>query len=538
MVEPERAQSSRKHLFLIALAGSVVMLFACLPELVGYALYGPAFMGVPNGLDLLDSLYYVERARAGMDGQLFVSNLHTPELDRLYPQVNPLALVMGLALRAAGLPAAAYPLVAKLLFGSLLLAFLGWLCLRVFEPGERAVGLCHAWAAGGLFWTFELIRPLAPDAQARYGDRLGTLRPESDSFLTFYSQAHLSLAAVLLLAALGALLLCERPRTGIAAACTALLALIHPYEVITLGAVSLTWLLTAWWSARDRLPDRSRAVVLTLAAAVPPFLFHYLTSYHTTVSQGMADDFWVGPFDFAFGFGQPLLFALYFLLQAGRGQAGPGRLPSDTRIWAIWLLLAPFLLLNPLLYFRRKLALGLAVPIAVLGARGTLLFARTMCQNRPRLAAAALTLMTFLACATSIDVVVRDVAGIRSGCFPPVLPADLHQVALWLGREGQIGGTVLAQPAYLAQLLPGIAGRRVFLGWRFQTADPAEKERELQRFLDAATPGNERAAFLRRWGIARVVLPRELCTTLETQRWPFLEQLAAFGDFVIYGVRR
>ena len=525
-----------KPLLATCLAGVAVLLFACLPEMTGWACHGRAFLGVPNSQSLLDNLVYVEMARNGAAGQFLPPNLHTAEAGARHPQCLTLPLAAGWVMARLGLPVRLFPFVTKVVFGALLLVFLGGLARRVMAPGERVVGLAHLWLGAGLFWALDLPSLARGEPVQAYLDRQLTLQLDHSSYFAFYGLGHLALALVLLVGCLWALFLRERPFAARAAGCAALLAVVHPYDLLIAAAVGGCMLLVSSVRERGMVASRLTAAAIAGAAALPGAVFHYWYSYRSTAGLQM-DAHWLGPADYVWSFGQPLLLAGYYVVKEvlprrrGPDQAGPG-LPPDTALWLCWLAVAPLLLFNPYLFFRRKLALGLCVPIAILGARGALLLARTCVPARAR--PAVLALLTAAACLTPVDVTLRDAVLAARGNFPQVLPADTQQVLEYLSSG--VSGVVLAEPPFLSQLAPALAGRKVFQGWSIFVLDVDGKTAARKAFLAPGTAPEARRGFLASYGITEVVLPRDLCETIGADGLPFLTRQASFGGYTVYRV--
>ncbi|MBI3890907.1 MAG: hypothetical protein HY303_05200 [Candidatus Wallbacteria bacterium] len=520
----------------VLLAAAAVLLLACAPEIAGFLAHGRDFLGVPDKLDLLDNLVYIERAGQAPAGLTSFPNLHTSEAGAINPQVVPLPWTIGWLLRACGIRATLYPFVSKLVIGAVTLVFLALLAARLFSPADRPVGLAHLWLAGGLFWTLDFNWMARGGTTIEYQNLLAVLQPDSSNFFALYFHAHVALALVLLVGCLWTIFLARRPRPFAAAALGAGIAVLHTYDLVPLAAVCALHL--AYLRARN--PGRFRAclpaVVAALAAAVPPALLQFRNSY-LGVHGFQMDDYWLGASNYLFGYGQPLLFGVYYLISEAGWRAESHEDATDTPLWVAWLVAAPWMLVNPYLFFRRKLALGLSVPVAVLGARGVVLFCRSVLPDKPRPQRALAAVLTLAACLSSFDVPLRDAAGAVRGEFPMVLSSEIRAVLERLARDATSGGVVLAQPDYVSQLIPALAGRRVFRGWSIYLRDPVRRAAELKEFLAPGTSASERAAFLERHGITDVVLTEPQCKEIGADRLSFLQRVAQHADLVVFRVR-
>ncbi len=539
-VPSRQVQHSLKGRVVLCLAGLLVLLIASLPEIVGHTVHGDRFLGVPSGLDLLDTFHYVERAREGARGTLLATNLHSAEPDVIHPQLNLLPSVAGVLMGLAGIPALYYPWLAKLIFGSILLTVLAMLAGRVFTPSEHGPGLVMLWLGAGAFWVLDATSLLSEGpSMPSYIDRMTTLQPDNVTFFTFYYQGHLALALALILGCLWQIFLSSSPSRTRAPAMGFVLGFIHPYDVIPLAVVTMGQLL--WMAARRQagIGERFRVAVLTGVAAGLPLVFHYLSSY-----QGFrklrVDDHWLGPVDYVYSFGLPLLFTLYFMIS----NIGPGREEHEAdstgfSLWVVWVLMVPFLLFYPGFYFRRKLALGLSVPLAILGAKGAVRFCRSVTGDRPMAARCLLGFFILCSCLTPLDVVARDTTLVLQGHHPPVMTEELRDLIRWVNSErDEDRGTVLVVPSHLSQLFPGVTGRRVYSGWIIFVKDPDGKARELKVFLDASTTTLEREKFLRRHHVDLLILSATDMERTGLQADPSLTLAARFGNLAVLDVAR
>ncbi|MBI4871432.1 MAG: hypothetical protein HY814_07685 [Candidatus Riflebacteria bacterium] len=531
-----------------------VLLLACLPEVAGFVLHGDRFLGVPNSHDLLDNLSYVERARSAREGRFAFPNLHTAE-DQDNPQLNVLPWLLGWLMGLLGSSPMLYCILTKVVFAALALAALAWLATRVLRAEERTVGLFYLVLSGGFFWTLDVPSLWRGPSQLSYLERLAIVQPESANFFLLYFHGHMALALALLLGCLYASFLARPARPRLAFGTAMALALFHPYDSLTLATVSGAYLAWLFWAERDRFGPCLRAALAAGAGTLGPAVVHFTVSY-TRFASFERDDYWLRAPDLLFGYGQPLVLALYFAAMAApklRDAESRRRFGDDTPLWCAWLLVAPLLIANPWFYFRRKLALGLSVPVAILAARGTLLLAARVLPDKPeppppmpspggggrrggqpRGRRVVVAVLTAMACFTPVDVVVRDLVTIAQGRFPTVLSPDLRKVCDWLEAESPPGRVVLALPDSVSQLLPGVAGRRVFKGWSIFVQDLPGKRARQTHFLAPETGLAWRESFLFENGIDRVVLDDEHSRLLGADRWPFLEQAARFGAFTIF----
>jgi hypothetical protein len=364
--------------------------------------------------------------------------------------------------------------------------------------------------------------------------------PESITFLTIYLNPLFATSMALLLAAM---LLGERAlrRGGLASAAGAglaalLLANIHTYDVVPLVAVLTTWLVIT--AGLDNRWDwrRARAYGLILGLALPAVLWqaHLIRSDPLYAAKANTLTPTPGLLTMLLTCGLLTPLALWGAVLGGRRRHGPSRFLAT---WAAVHFLCLFLPLS-LFPFQRKMAEGLHLPLAILAAAGlydlcrrlatvvaygaTLpeirrhgrirqvledLAARRAAWLRPLLAAGLLLLMpsNLVFVADSLDnVASNNQEKTQRALMPPFcLPeVDMEAIA-WLDHNLPPDAVILCLPL-VGNYLPGLTGRRVYVGHWAETIDFGRKLGEYQHFMRGGGSAQEKAQWLRDNGITYV----------------------------------
>ena len=404
----------------------------------------------------------------------------------------------------------------------------------LFLPAERwrrwAVVL--ATAGAGLGWL------LVPWARLSWAGPLCFYSPETYGFLAALLLPHLLWARALLLWILRRVLLASpRRMEWQAAALAALLAWLHPLELLPLVAVLGGWgggtVLWAWWRqgkpeairrARQIAPRAGPALaVASLAAGGYAWLARVNPYLRVWTAQNLlpSPPWW----QYGLAYGWLLPFAWWGRWRWRRGG-------WRTVLPLVWVALSPALVYAPLTV-QRRLADGVWVAWAVLAAAGLAEAARRWGHSRVRKLAWGV-----LGMAVVPNVLV--LVGVMGMAFRHAPPAFLpeREVAAFqaLGAQVASGDGVLAAYA-TGNALPAWAPVRVVAGLGPESPHLAVQEAALRQFFSPATPDSWRRVFLQEnhlrwvfWGPAERALggwdPHQsawLCLRYEQNGYAFWE---------------
>src|SRR5437016_8025916 len=219
------------------------MAITFLPYLFGYSLLGlnPRF-GWYSWLayNLDDSCVYLSWMRQAADGHLFQRNLFTTE-PQIGHQINLFFLALGSFARVTHLPLIAVWHGARIVLGvALIRAVYGIIESLVTHPRARIAALLFVCFSAGLGWVPGLW------AETGFAAPVDVWQPEAITFLSLYLNP-LYLASLLLM--VGVLHGLDRAeQTGriklalVAGMCGVLLGNIHTYDVITVAAIWVVFL--------------------------------------------------------------------------------------------------------------------------------------------------------------------------------------------------------------------------------------------------------------------------------------------------------
>jgi hypothetical protein len=547
----------------ILLLAVVTMALTLLPYLIGAALAdGRPFMWLGYNLD--DSCVYLSWMRQAADGSLRALNLFTTE-----PQqgmaLNPLFLVLGRIAGWTGLPLLAVYHGARLLFGIGLL-WLVWQFARlvIADVQARKIGMLLVCFSSGLGWL-----PFWWTASPIHTP-IDKWQPEAITFLSLYLSPLFVFSLALQVAIFSLLFTAER-RGKVkyalwAGLCGFLLGLVHSYDVISISAVWIVYLLlnTALPSSTGRrnrntsevsdtrhpTPDtRLRAwgyALLAGAITAPSVAYIYLQYKTEAVFRARADVatlsaplYWV-----LLGYGLTLVLAVVAVRvlcrptsKADKAEEETGKRETwttgtdATRLLIIWAVVNVAVAYLPGAAFQRKMLQGSHFPIALLAGIGVAWLIRTRMSPVFKSSALTVPVVVLLLSLTNSGFVARDLSNYtlnRSQTMQqrPYLEKGEREALEWIRRNTPPGTAIQPLPwlalveadsrrqvgsydTSLACFVPGLIHRAVYCGHWGETPSFGEKLAELTRFSLPNTPEEERIALLRKMKVQYLIFSQK-----------------------------
>jgi hypothetical protein len=543
---PTQHYADRKWALWIGLA---VIALTIIPYLIGLSMAnGRPFMWLGYNLD--DSCVYLSwmwQARAGSFRQL---NLFTTE-----PQhgmaLNPLFLLLGNIARFTGLPLIAVYQISRPVLGLLLLALV-WRLIEQMTADRNARKLAFLFVcfSAGLGWL-----PLWWDGGGSFNP-VDKWQPEAITFLSLYLSPLFCASMALQVAII--LLLFQADRTQqlrpalLAGACGFALGLIHTYDVLSLAAVWLTYLLINTLRPLKNGPPTAilwRNGLVAGAITLPAVWYIYRQLATETVFKARAAVPTMSPDirSVLLGYGVTLLLALLAIYRMAKtnqapetGDASspePGS-PANAAAarllicWAVANLAVSYLPTT----FQRKLLQGEHFPVAILAGLGAAwLFSRFDLKSWRFWGATAL--LTLFLSLTNVRFVLRDIDNYaanraqtgqqrtylkpgeiealnwitvhvpRNVAIQP-LPYVYHTPPDANGRRG-----IATTDMSVACFTPGLTGHHVYCGHWGETPDYSEpnggKLSELSHFATPRTTDEQRIALLKKMNVGYLIFSQK-----------------------------
>jgi len=550
------------------------MLLTLVPYLIGASLAEDrAFLWLGYNLD--DGCVYLSWMRQAAEGSYRALNLFTTE-----PQhgmaLNPLFLVLGRIAGWTGLPLLAVFHGARLLFGvGLLLLVWEFLRLTVADSRARWLAFLFVCFSSGLGWL-----PNWWDDNP-INTPIDKWQPEAITFLSLYLNPLFVFSMALQVGLLT--LLFQGERTGqmryavYAGLCGFLLGLVHTYDILTMAAIWLAYLLiitvsslraatplspAAWERGAGGVRIAWLQALVAGAIAAPAVLYIAYQLRTESVFRARANVPTLSP-PFVWvllGYGLTLALALLGILALSRSyrsktqeETVPSTLWTTSRaagslliVWAVVNIAVSYL---PNVPFQRKMLQGAHFPIAILAGIGAAWLLRHPKLNLQRLSFPfAATVLTLLLSLTNIRFVLRDLANdsvnlAQTKTHRAYLQPGEIQALEWIAANTPKDAAIQPLPwvptdqhgmdATLACLTPGLIGRPVYWGHWGETPDYGGKVGELLRFGSSRVTDAERIALLRKMKARYLLFSQKSPTDLAADsRVPLFRGMMALPPYL------
>lgn len=436
---------------------------------------------------------YYSWMRQAADGKVFLEDLFTTE-----PQEGRFTNVFLLGL---GWCAALTRLPVPLVYGLARFACAALLLYSVHRflhglGATRPTRWAAFWLAGtasGLGWLAVALGPVLPPGLSfvdigletrASGIAEGLMMPEANTFASALLLPLFSFSMSLLLAIvlLGSRAIREgRLRDAVGAGLLGLLlGSVHTYDLVPLHLLLGALAAIGAWRQRCIRPITAYVVFALLSLpslAYQVWVFSVDEVFHAKAVTVTASP---TPASYAVSFGLPLLLAL-----AGAWFVARRREARWTPV-ALWLAIGLAVAFLPGLSFQRKMIEGVHLPMAMLAAVALTRQLPALLRGMPRARAArTLALAGVLLCAPSSVVLVggRCLASVvdnnraRMGAMMPPysVSRDDLAAALWLREHAGREDAILCLP-YLGSYVPGLTGRKVWIGHWAETLGFAERK--------------------------------------------------------------
>ena len=508
---------------------------------------GHVFTGVLTAYD--DTFTYLTWMKQSADGHLLTCDLYTAE-----PQqcefFLPLWTVLGFVARLTGAPLALIFHAARLLTALLLLTVARSVARRVMKSRARLrYSLWMYTFSGGLGWLVYAFNNRNDFLHASVISGSADLNlPEAIAFRSAYAQVHFTLGAAMVCGAINLMFTAlhdRRPfRAMIAGAVVSLLAVVHPYLIIVVGAVAfVAFALWPWLCPREEGSALTHSFPLGVAvwfglSALPGVLYlFYLRRSNEVLREWLriTDTLSPSPIEYALGFGivAALAVAGFIVLRNMRSPYG--------RLLLIWVVVQSALLYAPV-SFQRRLIEGLQLPLVIAASVAVFWLAHVFMDGRrfKHLRAPALVSVIMFASLTNAGFIAGQIIAPAQamGASDPrrYVPADLISALDWLSANAERDAIIFS--SYMTgNLAPYVTGLRVYLGHYGQTLRSGEKEEEVRAFFTNGMTDEEARRLLVGQRVSYVIygpFERAISDNFTAPAWLILAERV--GDVEIFRV--
>ncbi len=535
---------TRQEIRYVLLVSALVLILTGLPYLYGY-LSAPAdrvFMGIALGTP--DTNQYFAWLRA-FTRSFLIPNTLTPEPNEAV-FFNLLWWLLAQGVRYLGMSHLLAFHLLRVVAGAAFLFTAYLFCAMCLEsPRWRKTAFLIIAVGTGFGWVWVVGKYLT----GRLPYPLDVYIVEPNSFQAIMAFPHFSLAAGLILAVFGLVILgYERRqwRYPLAAAIVAfILGWSHAYDLLLIYAVVGVFALILWlrdgWSPHLLLYP----LIIVLISCAPALYSVYLTSafplWRDVLAQFVNADAWTpDPFHLLIVLGVPFILALFTF----DGLVPLRERPLRELFLKTWFVVNFFVAYFPVSYQIHYLN-GWQVPIAILATMG--FYRRVVPWLQDRLGAAlrapvrwerwATVFLILTVIPTNVYLLAWRFVDLSRHQPPYYLHRDEVAALRWLEANTSPDDVVLSG-FDVGQYIPGVAGNRAFLGHWAMTAGIYDKQERVAAFFNPDTPDEERRDTLCRFGVRYIfygLKEREL-GSLPAGWLPYLEAVFQTPQVTLYRV--
>lgn len=486
------------------------------------------FAGFTFNID--DAFVYSSWIRQIADGSFFIRNQFTSDPQSAY-QFNLFFIVLGLIARVTHLSPMIVFHLARVILGVTFLMLVGRFSRRFLkDPVEQLLIVPIVGLSSGLGW-------MLPGIENHRGP-VDLWQPEAITFLSIYLNPLFLMGMILMTAALH--FLYRMKETGSWRDCVyaglmlLLLGNIHTYDIVTVGAVWVAYLIVK--AVKDRRVPW-RPVYMSLIAALmalPSVGYQYYLYSSEEVFKLRVGTPAPSPTLWAYlmGYGLILLLAAVGEWKSLKERRGAGVLV----VWSIVGFALPYLPVAQ----QRKLVMGLHIPLAILA---TVVVAAVVRRAGPRVSGLAAVLIIAALVPSNLYFMTRDIRYLGNMTtapeFSPYISKDEVKAMRWLRDNTSPNDVVLTFPN-IALFTPAMSGNRVYYGHWSETPDYRDRLTGWLAFMSDGTPDEWRRAYLKQSEASYIVYfsrPEEIGEPVyDLRSSDYAKIVFESGDIAVYEV--
>lgn len=504
------------------LVGTIALFLASLPYLYG-AMKTPensVYTGLTYNID--DTTVYLSWMRQVENGHLFQRNQFAVEPQRGM-MLNSFGLLLGGTAWLTHLPLIAIYHFYRVLFGALLLLAVTFLLREVIiDSRARRYAFLLVCLASGIGWMF-----------GGYNSDLGWEQPidlwqtEAITFLSlYYTPLFTSAQALMVVFFLSAL---RFERSGKlkdisgAAIAGALLGNFHTYDVIPLFGAWIAYRIVSDAVARKLSLQLWLGLILAGIATIPTLAYQYFALIQDPIFKAR-DVTTKSPLFHWILAGYGLLIPLAIASGFAKGAIATLKDDAAKRLLFTWMIVGISAAYLPV-EFNRKLLMGVHIPLCCLAGATLAGLTEKLSGKMPAIVAGFTVLLTM---PSNLLFLMQDITRLENNVgsteVRPYLTQGEFDALEWLRKNTKAEDIVLCSPdmtshqrfpffpvkPYLAILIPGWSGNKVYDGHGSETPKWDVKFSEMLHFFQATNSDAQRLTYLRDHNIRYVLITNRL----------------------------
>ncbi|MFA6304634.1 MAG: hypothetical protein WCV73_04400 [Patescibacteria group bacterium] len=533
-------RSERRFFIICAI---VVLFLSTLPVLTGFMLAHGQIYTDRVYLGGADKMVYLSQIEEVSQGHWLLHNLYTAE--RQIPYLSPLWLVLGLL---AGLfklaPLLVFHLV-RILFGAIFLFLVYYLLLKIFtESFWRKTSFLIVGLSSGL-GVFTVFRPWTDANMVRYfGSDIWF--SEGNSFLTLAHSPLFILSQIILLVIFGWLINRLSKAGWLESALMGLLifflGIIHPYDLVIVGAVGgVWWLVKIILAKRFLWREFFKLLILLINALLAVGYFFYLINSSPAFGGWFDQNITLSPglINYLIGYG---LLVPFFILGVKPALKSGNKYLYFLTVWGA---VAWFLLFLPL-PSQRRFGNGMHIPMAIIAVYGTYWVWQSIKNSRVIIYLqkifvwqTILQIIFFVLISSSLFSVGAKLAMQSYYQKNIYLQPSEANALLWLKNNIDKNSVILSEHL-VGNFIPAFTGRFVYLGHGHQTNRWSEKMVKVEQWFFATNNDDaQKSSWLMAEGIDYVYfgLNEKTLGSFDPFVKPYLSLVWQQGEVAIFKVK-
>jgi hypothetical protein len=499
------SKEETKFIWLLSL---ILIIIACAPYLYGYLIRGDLFYGGQHIFNPGDGYVYLSYIEQVKEGKFLLDNLYTNEVENV-PLFNPFWLIIGLVARIFNLSS----VLALHLFRVILIPIFLWSLYKLisyFLPNYslKRKKICFLYsifasglggllalfvAKGNLFYYFSHYLYASMDIWV----------PEAFNFLIILNSPHfiasLTLIILIFYYFLRSIEYKKLKYSLISGVLALFLFSFHPFYVPTIYLIPLFYLLFLFIKNK-KIEQRSILSYFLLVFISLPSVLYYLfllsTNLPLQIKASQNNCLTPGGITFFITYGLNLFFAIFAIVVLVQSK----KVSDKSLFLSVWFWSSILLIYAPF-NFQRRLTEGFQIPLMILSFMGLVAifnFLKIKFDSLKKLIIIISVLLIFILffCLTNLAIYIKDFKFLRSKPDIIYFKKEFIEALDWYKNQTTLKETLLS--GWLdGNPIPGLIGRRIFIGHGIETVNFSDKAAEVKWFFNANNNDLDKKEFLR-----------------------------------------
>lgn len=284
----------------------------------------------------------------------------------------------------------------------------------------------------------------------------------------------------------------------------------HPYEVVTMTVITFMYLFMQPNTNKEKIPYQWLYFGVYVLLLLPAIIYYVLLEKIDPIYQA-----WIGIIQGSPSFIDLLLtYGLLFIpvalscIYLFSAKESPPIKRKAFIFLIIWAITALALVEIPLFSFRRRLIMGIHIPLAILGSIGTSAILQKVNNFKIRVMLAGVILLLLIPQSLYTIYLRTQELTVDPGPDSFYITKDKLALLQWLEKNDKSNKPVLSDPS-TSLLIPPFTGKKIYLGYWANTINMEEKLKKSREFQDKNVDDTTKKSFLLENGIGYYLEDKE-----------------------------